>query len=313
MNLQNKGMMKPMSNTKSKWLVWTIVGGAFLIFFVLAIYALIVYSIGEDDSVDFSFGASKIAVVDIVGAILDAKPVVDQLKKYGDTDSIKAVLLRIDSPGGGVAASQEIYSEVLRLREKKGKIVVASMASTGASGAYYIACACDKIVANAGTVTGSIGVITEWYNYGDLIKWAKLKSVVFKSGEFKDTGSPVRDLTDNEKKYLQNLVDDLYGQFTAAVAKGRKMDLALVKSLADGRVYTGMDAKEKKLIDEVGTFHDAVELTAKLANISGEPKLVTSPTQRRTLLDLLTGDVSSLLPLTGVSSDSRIQVLYLWK
>jgi protease-4 len=305
--------MKPMSKSKSKWLVWAIVGGAFLIFFALTLYALIVYSIGEDESIDFSFGGSKIAVVDITGTILDAKPVVDQLKKFGDNDSIKAILLRIDSPGGGVAASQEIYSEVLRVRERKNKIVVASMASTGASGAYYIACACNKIVANPGTVTGSIGVIAEWYNYGELVKWAKLKSVVFKSGEFKDAPSPVRELTENERKYLQNLIDDLYSQFAMAVAKGRKMDLAAVKTLADGRVYTGLDAKEKKLIDEIGTFHDAVDMTAKLANISGEPKLVTSPVQRTTWLDLLTGNVSSLLPFTGVIPDSRIQLSYLWK
>jgi protease-4 len=302
-----------MNKGTSKWLVWSIIGGSALLFFTLTLYALILYSVSEDEATDFSFSGNKIGVVDIVGPIFDAKPVVDQLKRYGDSSSIKAIILRIDSPGGGVAASQEIYGEVLRIKEKKNKIIVSSMASVGASGAYYIACGTDKIVANPGTVTGSIGVIAEWYNYGELMKWAKLKSVIFKSGEFKDAPSPVRDLTENEKKYLQNIINDLYSQFTEAVAKGRKLNLETVKSFSDGRVYTGLDAKDKKLIDEIGGFQEAVDLTAKLAKISGEPRLVTSTRERRTLLDLLTGDISGMLPFTGGASDTRIQFSYLWK
>jgi protease IV len=302
-----------MNSSRSKWLFWSILGGAVVLFFVLTVYALILYSIKDDDSGDFNFSGSKIGVVDIHGAIFEAKSWVEQIKKMGDNPSIKAIILHIDSPGGGVAASQEIYTEVLHIRERKKKIVVASMASVGASGAYYIACACDKIIANPGTVTGSIGVIAEWYNYGELLRWAKMQSIVFKSGEFKDAPSPVRELTENEKKYMQNIIDDLYSQFTQAVSKGRKMDLTAVKKLADGRVYTGLDAKSKNLIDALGGFQDAVEYTAKAAQLSGEPKLVRPQKERRTLIDLLTGDVSSLFPFTQHSPGVQIQFSYLWK
>ena len=187
------------------------------------------------------------------------------------------------------------------------------MASVGASGAYYIACATDKIVANPGTITGSIGVVAEWYNYGDLMRWAKLKNVVLKSGEFKDAPSPVRELTEEEKKYLQNLIDDMYSQFLTAVAEGRKLDLETVRKFSDGRVYTGRDAKSKKLIDEIGGLQDAIDIAAKLARITGEPKLVSPPKERRTLLDLLMGDISLVLPFNSNVVDTRIQFSYLWK
>jgi protease-4 len=297
----------------NKWLLWIILGGASLMFFLLTLYALILYTEREEDLGDFSFSGNKIGVIDLVGPIYEARPTVEQLRKFGENPGIKAIILRMDSPGGGVAASQEIYTEVLRVREKKHKIVVASMASVGASGAYYIACACDKIMANPGSVTGSIGVIAEWYNYGELLKWAKLKSVVFKSGELKDAPSPVRELTESEKKYLQNIIDDLYSQFITAVSKGRKLDLETVKRLSDGRIFTGADAKAKKLIDETGGLYDAVDLTAKLAKISGEPKLVHPPRERRTLIDLLTGDLSGLLSFPQGIQDRRIQFSFLWK
>ena len=187
------------------------------------------------------------------------------------------------------------------------------MASVGASGAYYIACGTDKIIANSGTVTGSIGVIAEWVNYGELLKWAKLKSVVFKSGELKDAPSPVRDLAESEKKYLQNIIDDMYIQFVTAVADGRKMDFEKAKSLSDGRVYTGRDAKSKNLIDEVGNLHDAIDMTTKLAKISGEPKVVFPPKEKKTLWSFLFDDVSSILPLESRVLDNRIQFSYQWK
>jgi protease-4 len=222
-------------------------------------------------------------------------------------------LLDIDSPGGGVAVSQEIYTEIKRLREKKDKIIVAYLSSTGASGAFYISCAANKIVANPGTIVGSIGVIAEWVNYADLLQWAKLKDIVFKTGEFKDTGSPSRPITENERKYFQGLIDDMYVQFVEAVSSGRKLDLQEVRSLADGRVFTGRDAKERKLIDETGNFQDAVDLTAKLAGISGKPRLIRQTRQRVTLLDVLTTDLSRLVPFNGQSMKSQIKFQYLWK
>jgi protease-4 len=160
---------------------------------------------------EFAF-SGPIQVVDIDGELVSTRPIIEQLKRYEDSNSVKAVLLNIDSPGGGVAVSQEIYTEIRRLREKKDKIIVAYLSSTGASGAYYVSVAANKIVANPGTIVGSIGVIAEWVNYADLMEWAKLKDIVFKTGEFKDTGSPSRAMTDKEKKYFQGLIDEMYEQ-----------------------------------------------------------------------------------------------------
>jgi protease-4 len=251
--------------------------------------------------------------VDVDGELVQSRPIIEQLKRYEDSNSVKAILLNIDSPGGGVAVSQEIYTEVRRLREKKDKIIVAYLSSTGASGAYYVACAANKIVANPGTIVGSIGVIAEWVNYADLLEWAKLKDIVFKTGEFKDTGSATRALTENERKYFQALIDDMYVQFVEAVSSGRKLDLQDVRSMADGRVFTGRDAKNRKLIDEIGNFQDAVDLTAKLAGISGKPRLLRLNRQRVTLLDVLTTDLSRLVPFNGQGMTSHIKFQYLWK
>ena len=265
-----------------------------------------------DEGTEFAF-SDRIQVVDVNGELVESRIILDQLKRYEDSNSVKAILLNIDSPGGGVAASQEIYTEIRRLREKKDKVIVAYLSSTGASGAYYVACAANKIVANPGTIVGSIGVIAEWVNYADLLQWAKLKEIVFKTGEFKDTGSPTRALTDNERKYFQGLIDDMYIQFVEAVASGRKLDLQEVRSLADGRVFTGRDAKERKLIDEIGNFQDAVDHTAKLAGISGKPRLIRLNRQRVTLLDVLTTDLSRLVPFSSQGMQSHIKFQYLWR
>lgn len=275
------------------------------------LFAVLV-TVGEDDGADFAF-SDRLQVVDIEGELVDSSAIIEQLKRYEDNDSVRAILLKIDSPGGGVAVSQEIYTEVKRLRETKNKIIVAYMASVGASGAYYVACAANSIVANPGTIVGSIGVIAEWVNYQDLLEWAKLKSIVFKTGEFKDTGSATRALTENEKRYFQGLIDDMYVQFLEAVATGRKMDLQDVRTLADGRVFTGRDARERKLIDEIGNFQDAVDVTAKLAGISGKPRLIRLNRQRVTLLDVLTTDLSRFMPISGQTLKSQFRFQYLWK
>ena len=272
----------------------------------------VMLTFSADDATDLTF-SDRIQVVDVDGELLESRPILDQLKRYEDSNSVKAILLNIDSPGGGVAVSQEIYTEIRRLRDKKDKIVVAYLSSTGASGAYYVACAANKIVANPGTIVGSIGVIAEWVNYADLMEWAKLKDVVFKTGEFKDTGSPSRSLTENERKYFQGLIDDMYVQFLEAVASGRKLDLQEVRSLADGRVFTGRDAKGRKLLDEIGNFQDAVDLTAKLAGISGKPRLIRLSRRRVTLLDVLTTDLSRFVPFNGQSMKSQIKFQYIWK
>jgi protease-4 len=296
---------------RNRMLLWLLLGGGALVLLAVIVIA-VALTIGSDDGADFAF-SDRIQVVDVEGELLQSRPILEQLKRYEDSNSVKAILLNIDSPGGGVAASQEIYTEIKRLRAKKDKTIVAYLSSTGASGAYYIACASNKIVANPGTIVGSIGVIAEWVNYADLFQWAKLKDIVFKTGEFKDTGSPSRPITENERKYFQGLIDDMYVQFVEAVASGRKLDLQEVRSMADGRVFTGRDARERKLIDDIGNFQDAVDLTAKLAGISGKPRLLRLNRQRVTLLDMLTTDLSRLVPFSGQGLQSHVKFQYLWK
>src|SRR5438105_2712542 len=257
---------------RNRMLIWLLLGGGAFVLLAVTVVAILLTFNGED-ATEFAF-SDRVQVVDVEGELLQSRPIVDQLKRYEDSNSVKAILLNIDSPGGGVAVAQEVYAEIKRLREKKDKIVVAYLSSTGASGAYYIACAANKIVANPGTIVGSIGVIAEWVNYADLMQWAKLKEIVFKTGEFKDTGSASRALTDNERKYFQGLIDDMYVQFLEAVSSGRKLDLQEVRSMADGRVFTGRDAKERKLIDEIGNFQDGVDLTAKVVGIFGMVRLI---------------------------------------
>lgn len=314
---------------KRSSLAWILVIGAILCgLFVVSLFAIMVMT---TDGGGFSGGGDKIAVIPVEGVIDDemSKTVNRYLKQYGDDSRVKAILLRIDSPGGGVSASQEIYREVKRLKEEKKKKVVVSMASVAASGGYYIACPADRIFANPGTVTGSIGVIAEWLNYKELAEWAKLKPVVFKSGEFKDTGSPTRDLTDSDKKYFQAMINELYGQFVGAVSEGRKgrgdaggeLTRERVMALADGRVYTGDAAKKNGLVDEIGNYEDALKATAKLVNIKGEPQVVTPPKAKEgfSLLDLLLGATKiknispSQLPGQLIDMDTSVKFKYQWK
>jgi protease-4 len=294
-----------------------IVAGFALVFFVALI--LIGAVLASRDGGWIGVGGDRIAVVYIEGLIIDSKTVNEQLKMYADDSRVKAILLRIDSPGGGVAASQEISDQVRWLKQEKNKKVVVSMGSVAASGGYYIACAADKIIANPGTVTGSIGVIAEWVNYANLLKWAQLEPEVIKSGEFKDVGSPTRPLTAKEREYLQGLINQMFAQFVNAVTEGRK-DAGLTREqvlkLADGRVYTGEEALREKLVDGLGNYDKALKTTAELVGIRGEPQVVTPPKPRRgSLLDLLTktdvGNVLSGGPLQVPGA--TLQFEYLWK
>jgi len=284
------------------------------VLFVLAVFSLVYLTLhAGTNEAGFSGFGDRIGVVDLDGVILSPQPVVGQLKKFGEDSSIKAIILHVNSPGGGVAASEEIYREVKRLREEKKKQVVVSIETVGASGAYYIASASNKIYADQGSIVGSIGVIAEWVNYGDLLKWAKLKSIVFKTGEFKDTGNPTRDLTPSEQAYMQSLIDNMFGQFEHAVADGRGIKFEDVKAIANGKVWTGEQALSMKLIDNVGDFEAAVKDTAKSVGISGEPTLVRPEKDRRTLLDLMLGDVSQYLPDREKLLEQQVGFYYLWK
>ena len=240
--------------------------------------------------------SDKIAIINIESIITQSSNTVRQIKKYADDKSIKAIVLRIDSPGGGVAPSQEIHSEILKVRKSSNKIVVTSMGNLAASGGYYIACASDKIVANPGTLTGSIGVIMTFSNIEELMKKIGLKTEIIKSGEFKDIGSPMREFTEKEKKLLQGVIDDVYDQFVNAVSVGRSIAVQKVKELSDGRIFTGRQAFEIGLVDKLGSLEEAIKLAAELVGIEGKPKIVSEKKERNLLFKLLENKVLSYLP-----------------
>jgi protease-4 len=229
----------------------------------------------------------KIAVVNIEGPIKDSRTVIDQLLMFKKDSEVKAIVLRIDSPGGGIGPTQEIYEEVKKIRNKGNKRVFASMGSVAASGGYYIACAAEKIVANPGTITGSIGVIIEFTNVEELMRKIGLKSVLIKSGEFKDVMSPFKTMTDEEKTMLQGVIDSVHNQFIEAVTSSRKLKREDVVKIADGRIFSGEQAKELGLIDSFGTLQDTISMAAEYTGIKGEPKVVYPPQKGFSLLDFL--------------------------
>ncbi|HLI64433.1 MAG TPA: signal peptide peptidase SppA [Terriglobales bacterium] len=298
---------------RSRVFLWVLLGGGAFFLFLLAIFALVYFSVRSQQKDGFVGFGDKIGIVELQGVILTPKDVVEQLRKFADDDSIKAIILRVDSPGGGAAASEEIYREVLRIRNKKKKRIVASIGTVGASGAYYVSSAASKIFADDASIVGSIGVIAEWYNYEELLKWAKLQAITLKAGEFKDTGSPTRPMTPEERAYLQGLIDDMHAQFIHSVAVGRNLKDDQVRALADGKVWTGEEAVPLKLVDQIGDFRAAVEDTAKAVGIRGEPTLVRPEKERKSLLDLLFGDASDYLPNPNKLMQTNVGFYYLWK
>ncbi len=218
-------------------------------------------------------GSGRVALVKIEGVLLTSDHVVDELHDYAEDSSIKAIVIRIDSPGGGVVPSQEIYNAVKYAR-KEGKKVVVSMGSVAASGGYYVAAAADKIVANPGTLTGSIGVKMEFANLEKLLEKIGVQGMVVKSGEYKDIGSPYRTMTETEKKLLQGVIDDVHSQFITAVAEGRKLQEADVRAIADGRIFTGQQALALKLVDQMGDLNESIQVAGSLAGIKGKPTVI---------------------------------------
>jgi protease IV len=228
---------------------------------------------GRRTSVPLTVGGGNVALVKIEGLLVNSDDVVDELTDYAEDSSIKAIVLRIDSPGGGVVASQEIYNAVKNAK-REGKKIVASMGTVAASGGYYVAAAADKIVANPGTLTGSIGVKMEFASVEKLLEKIGVKGMVVKAGEYKDIGSPFRDMTDHEKQLLQDVIDDVHSQFIEAVSEGRGMPAADVKAIADGRIFTGRQALTLKLVDKLGDLSDSIQLAGTLAGIKGKPKII---------------------------------------
>ncbi|MBI3608610.1 MAG: signal peptide peptidase SppA [Nitrospirae bacterium] len=255
-------------------------------------------------------GSDQIALVRIEGVILSADEPVEQLRTFAENPAIKAILIRIDSPGGAVVPSQEIYDEVKKIRAEGKQKVVVSMGTVAASGGYYIAAASDKIVANPGTLTGSIGVIMELPNFEGLMKKIGVEATVIKSGAHKDLVSPFRAMGQEERQILQRVMDDVHDQFIQAVSDGRGLEKAAVTAIADGQVFTGRQAKEKGLVDEIGSFEDAIKLTGELAGIVGRPSVV-EPKRPFSLSEWLKSEFQGQIGAWANPAPS-IRLNYLW-
>lgn len=274
--------------------------GLILLGLLLLFFFLSLYSLARLSGVPMATGGEKVGVVPVVGVILDSREVIEQLKRFEEEGDIKALVIRINSPGGGVGPSQEIFREVERVSKKR---VVASMGGVAASGGYYVALGAEKIFANPGTITGSIGVIMEFSNVEGLLKKLGLESYTIKSGKFKDTGSPLRQMTPEERKLLEGVVGDVHQQFVEAVVKKRKLSKEAVQKVADGRILTGRQAKELGLVDEIGNLEDAIAEAAKMAGIKGKPEVVYAKRTRFSLLEFLLGE-SPLTWLEKLKGDS---------
>lgn len=246
----------------------------------------------EVDGLSLTKG-DKVAALEVQGVIYDAKPFVDDLERFLSISAVKAIVVRVNSPGGGVAASQEMYAELKKAAEKIP--VVVSMGSVAASGGYYLALAADTIIANPGTTTGSIGVIAGITLIHRLAEKIGIDYEVIKSGKFKDTGNWFRKMTPEERKYLQEYVDDTYEQFIEVVSAEREMPLDEVRKIADGRVFTGRQALELGLVDILGDYQDAITLAGKLGGIKGKPSLLEKKKRKLTLLDVIFGDFEETL------------------
>lgn len=279
--------------------------GAVFLFFLALVYAL-GSLLGRPSRLPLG---EKVAVVEVEGVIESSKETIDRLIDFRDDETIKAIVLRIDSPGGGVGPSQEIYEEVRKAAEIKPLVV--SMGSVAASGGYYIAVPAQRIVANPGTITGSIGVIMEFANFQELLDKIGLKSQVVKSGEHKDIGSPTRPMTEEDRRILQSLIDDVHQQFIAAVAEGRNLSSEKARALADGRIFSGRQAQQYGLVDELGNLQDAVATAASLAGIEGEPKVVYPPPDKPDFFRYLVEESASQLR-HGLQQRTAAGLSYVW-
>jgi protease-4 len=280
--------------------------GCLTVLLVLGGFFALLLLISRMDELPLARG-ERVGVISVSGMISDSESTIEQLKKFAKDDSVKAIVLRINSPGGGVAPSQEIYEEVKKARAKKP--ILASLGALAASGGYYIACATQRVYANPGTITGSIGVIMPFMNVKDLVEKLGVKGMTVKSGAFKDMGSPLRDMTPGERELLQGVVDNVHLQFVNAVADGRNLDREDVLRIADGRIFTGEQAKGLGLVDVLGNLEDAISDAGKLGKISGEPKVVTIPKKKISFLELLREETRSLIDEKISGNHLRLDLL----
>jgi protease-4 len=291
---------------KNPILIGLIVIGVIMVVFVVAIVLLTMMFRRETPS--FTTGA-KVGVVEITGVISDSKDIIRDINYFVEDGGVKAIVLRIDSPGGGVGASQEIYREVVKARSVKP--VVASFGGVAASGGYYVACGAEKIVANPGTITGSIGVVMQFANLEELFKKIGYKGYVLKSGTHKDIGSPLREMTSEEKELLQEVIDNVHQQFIKAVAEGRKLSIEKVSAIADGRIFAGEQAKAVGLVDELGNLEDTILIAARLGGIKGKPAVIYTRKRKSSLLDFFTESIAQRLK-EEVQDTTQPGLDYIW-
>jgi protease-4 len=291
---------------KNPILIGLIVIGVIMVVFIGAI--LLLTLMFRKESPFFVMG-DKVGVVEITGVIADSREVIRGIKSFVEDSGVKAIVLRVDSPGGGVGASQEIYQEVIKA--KKVKRVVASFGGVAASGGYYVACGADRIVANPGTITGSIGVVMQFANLEELLKKIGYKGYVIKSGAHKDIGSPLREMSPDEKELLQEMVNTVHQQFIKAVAEGRKLSIEKVSAIADGRVFAGEQARDLGLVDDLGNLDDTIQVAAAMAGIKGRPAVVYSRKQKVSFFDLFTEGIAQRLK-EEVQEKAQPELQYIW-
>lgn len=304
---QNQPVYPPKKDNSGRWF-WGIFLSLFLLVMIIVAISFFAFASAiKRDGGEFVSGGSgdKIAIVEINDVIVSSEKTVEQIKKFREDKSIKAIILRVNTPGGGVAASQEIYEEVKKTRDS-GKIIVVSMGSIAASGGYYIAVGSSLIIANPGTLTGSIGVIAQFISIKDLAEKLGISQTTIKSGNLKDAGNPFRQMNDTDKAYFQDVVDNSFGQFLDVVAKERKMDKQTLLQYANGRVFTGLQAKEYGLIDSLGTFEDAIRITGKMAGIEGEPRIVREKKKFSFFEEVMGSKIEDVTDIKGKLFDEPI-------
>jgi protease-4 len=281
-----------------------LVVGASLVIYLAVVVAFVatLKSLARSGGEGFVLGP-RVALVELDGVIVDTRDLIRDLRQHRDNPLVKAVVIRINSPGGVVAPTQELHTAILRVREA-GKPVVASLGSVAASGGYYVAVAADRIFANPGTLTGSIGVIMQLANLESLFKKVGVDWVVVKAGQFKDIGNVARPMSPEERRVLQTLLDDVHGQFIAAVAEGRKLDRAAVVTIADGRIFSGAQARDNRMVDELGGLEDAINEAASMAGLPTPPAVV-EPRRRFSISDWL----KNALGLPGLQAFAGLPML----
>jgi len=281
-----------------------ILGCALLLVGTVAVIAVAFFVVNmalSGDRPSLSSLSGRVGLVEVVGGIEESEPAVDQLDRMERDSSVRAVVVRLDSPGGGVAASQEIYEAVRRVRDA-GKPVVASLGGVAASGAYYVACAADSIVSNPGTLTGSIGVIMTFPNTEELFRKVGLRFDVVKTGKFKDIGSMSRPMTDDERRLLEEVLGNVYEQFVDAISEGRGLERAEILPLADGRIFSGDQALEYGFVDRMGDLNDSIRLAARMAGIEGRPSVVRKERRRVSVWSFLDEKLNQVRSAAGLSS-----------